>query len=232
MRPEDGHELLGGPLSFCCHAPCTRSLCQGSRVCRAVELKAWGPDELRLATTLMYACIQIHTYICIYIYAYTAVHTYTYVYTQIDRERERDRQTDRQTDRRREGGLNTYQHHFEIYFEVMTVGERRQSLSGGPWAKDCNFQDPKISSCCYFAQLASTVDSKKLEHGCRVIYAGLPFLVLARKDGHVPTFWLLLQGSHCLSRCHEPRTRRRKSHRASANSMECGTCSTVSDVVQ
>ena len=39
------------------------------------------------------------------------------------------------------------------------------------------------------------VDSKMLEHGCRVIYAGFPsFFGLGLEDGHVPTFWLLLYG--------------------------------------
>ena len=38
-----------------------------------------------------------------------------------------------------------------------------------------------------------TVDSKELEHGCRLIYAGIPsFFVLGLEDGHVPTFWLLV----------------------------------------
>ena len=38
-----------------------------------------------------------------------------------------------------------------------------------------------------------TVDSKKLEHGCRMIFAGLPpFCRLGLEDGHVPTFWFLL----------------------------------------
>ena len=38
-----------------------------------------------------------------------------------------------------------------------------------------------------------TVDSKKLEHARRVIYAGFPSLLgLGLEDGHVPTFWLLL----------------------------------------
>ena len=39
----------------------------------------------------------------------------------------------------------------------------------------------------------TTVDSNKLEHGCRLIYAGIPSLFgLGLQDGHVPTFWLLL----------------------------------------
>ena len=37
------------------------------------------------------------------------------------------------------------------------------------------------------------VDSKKLEHGCRMIHAGFPSLfALGLEDGRVPTFWLLL----------------------------------------
>ena len=32
-----------------------------------------------------------------------------------------------------------------------------------------------------------------MEHGCRMICAGLPsFVDLELEDGHVPTFWLLL----------------------------------------
>ena len=38
-----------------------------------------------------------------------------------------------------------------------------------------------------------TEDSKKLEHGCRVICAGVPSSFgLGLEDSHVPTFWLLL----------------------------------------
>ena len=36
-----------------------------------------------------------------------------------------------------------------------------------------------------------TVDSKKLEHGCSMIYAGFPsFLGLGLEHGPVPTFWI------------------------------------------
>ena len=42
----------------------------------------------------------------------------------------------------------------------------------------------------------STADSKKLEHGWRMIYAGVPFLCsMGLEDGHVPTFWLLLSST-------------------------------------
>ena len=38
-----------------------------------------------------------------------------------------------------------------------------------------------------------TANSKKWEHGCRVIYAGFPsFFGLGLLDGRVPTFWLLV----------------------------------------
>ena len=38
-----------------------------------------------------------------------------------------------------------------------------------------------------------TADFKKLEHGCRMIYAGVPSsFALGLEDGHVSTFWLLL----------------------------------------
>ena len=38
-----------------------------------------------------------------------------------------------------------------------------------------------------------TVNSKKLEHGCRMIYAGsASFCCLGLEDGHVPTLWPLL----------------------------------------
>ena len=43
------------------------------------------------------------------------------------------------------------------------------------------------------APRAFIVDSKKLEHGCRMIHAGFPsFCGLGLEDGHVPTFWNLL----------------------------------------
>ena len=42
-----------------------------------------------------------------------------------------------------------------------------------------------------------TADSKRLEHGCRMTYAGFTsFFGLGSVDGRVPTFWLLLQGCH------------------------------------
>ena len=42
-------------------------------------------------------------------------------------------------------------------------------------------------------QIAAKVDSKKLEYGCRVTYAGfLTSAVFGLEDGHAPTFWLLL----------------------------------------
>ena len=38
-----------------------------------------------------------------------------------------------------------------------------------------------------------TVDSKQLEHGCRMVYAGFPsFFGLGLEEGHVPTLWPLL----------------------------------------
>ena len=43
-----------------------------------------------------------------------------------------------------------------------------------------------------------TVDSKKLEHGCRMVYAGFPSLVSELQDGHVPTFWLPLHESQAV----------------------------------
>ena len=45
------------------------------------------------------------------------------------------------------------------------------------------------------ARNTTTVDSKKLEHRCRVICAGsASFFGWRLEDGHVPTFWLLLYG--------------------------------------
>ena len=55
-----------------------------------------------------------------------------------------------------------------------------------PWAK---------KSCSFGASVQNhfTADSKKLEHVCRLIYAGFPsFCGLGLEDGHVPTFCLLL----------------------------------------
>ena len=44
-----------------------------------------------------------------------------------------------------------------------------------------------------FGMEANTVDSNKLEHACKVIYAGFPsFFGLGLEDGHLPTFWILL----------------------------------------
>ena len=40
-----------------------------------------------------------------------------------------------------------------------------------------------------------TEDSRKLEQGCRTIYAGVPSsFALGFEDDHVPTFWLLRDG--------------------------------------
>ena len=39
-----------------------------------------------------------------------------------------------------------------------------------------------------------TVDCKRLDYGCRRMYAGFPSdFRSGLEDGHVPTFWLLLQ---------------------------------------
>ena len=36
------------------------------------------------------------------------------------------------------------------------------------------------------------IDSRKLEHGCRMIYAGVPLVFgVGLEDGHVSNFWLL-----------------------------------------
>ena len=41
--------------------------------------------------------------------------------------------------------------------------------------------------------MSNIVDSKKLEHRCRIICAGLPsFFGLGLQHGHVPNFWRLL----------------------------------------
>ena len=53
---------------------------------------------------------------------------------------------------------------------------------------------PQREGVIFWASSESTVDSEKLEHGWRMIYAGFPFFVLGSQDGHIPTFWLLLQG--------------------------------------
>ena len=46
---------------------------------------------------------------------------------------------------------------------------------------------------CIEEILPSTAGSKKLEHGCRSIYAGVPSLSsLDAENGHVPNLWLLL----------------------------------------
>ena len=40
--------------------------------------------------------------------------------------------------------------------------------------------------------LAPTADSKKLEHGCRMVDAGFPSpLGLVLEHRHVPTFWVI-----------------------------------------
>ena len=50
-----------------------------------------------------------------------------------------------------------------------------------------------------FGRAAHIVDSRKLEHACRVLYAGCPsFFGVGLEDGHVPTFWLLLQVPYLL----------------------------------
>ena len=41
--------------------------------------------------------------------------------------------------------------------------------------------------------VCTTIDSTKLEHGFRTIYAGFPsYSGLVLEDSHVPTFWILL----------------------------------------
>ena len=52
-----------------------------------------------------------------------------------------------------------------------------------------------LESWVYFGMgTCITVGSRKLEHGFRMTSAGIPsFCSLRLKDGHVPTFWLLLQ---------------------------------------
>ena len=46
--------------------------------------------------------------------------------------------------------------------------------------------------CIYIER--ERVDSKKLEHGCRIIFAGCSSVFGLRLDGgDVPSFWLLLQ---------------------------------------
>ena len=43
-----------------------------------------------------------------------------------------------------------------------------------------------------------TVDSKKLEHRCRIISVGVAFFSgIGLEDGHVPIFWPLLQLDPC-----------------------------------
>ena len=41
----------------------------------------------------------------------------------------------------------------------------------------------------------STVDSRKFQYGSGTLYTGCPslFKALDMEDGHIPTFWLLLQ---------------------------------------
>ena len=53
------------------------------------------------------------------------------------------------------------------------------------------------SVCCsgFRRDVGRTVDSKKLQHGCRVIYVGFSFFRffgLGLEDGQIPTFGLLL----------------------------------------
>ena len=44
------------------------------------------------------------------------------------------------------------------------------------------------------SQAVGSLHSKKLEHGCRMIYVGFPFFFgFGLEDGHVPIFWVLLQ---------------------------------------
>ena len=46
---------------------------------------------------------------------------------------------------------------------------------------------------CIDMDTDTNIDSKKLEHGCRMIYAvASSFFGLSLEDGDVPTFWLPL----------------------------------------
>ena len=48
-------------------------------------------------------------------------------------------------------------------------------------------------------------DSKKLENGLGVIYAGVPFSsrLLGLETSHIPTFWFLLSTAGALSSCQD-----------------------------
>ena len=59
-----------------------------------------------------------------------------------------------------------------------------------------------VVSRTLFQLTASTVDSRKLQYGCRVIYAGFPsFFCFRIKAGSVPTFWLLVYNPVSLGAC-------------------------------
>ena len=74
------------------------------------------------------------------------------------------------------------------------------------------------------AILMTLLDSKKLEHGCRMMYAGVPsFFGLGLEDGPVPTFWPLLQktrNAELLTHQASPRAEQLRT-RVEANRNEC-----------
>ena len=67
-----------------------------------------------------------------------------------------------------------------------------QQLTSTPYTPGPCPSDP-LKSLPTSLAVCSTVDSIKLEHGCRMIHAVLPFFFgLGLEDGHDPTVWLLL----------------------------------------
>ena len=90
--------------------------------------------------------------------------------------------------------------HVHVFLEVPTVTGPRVSEAAPPSSEFRSPEEaeaetsgggrgPPASQGFFYL----TVDSKKLEHGCRLIYAGFPSIFgLGLGNCHVPTFWLLL----------------------------------------
>ena len=81
-------------------------------------------------------------------------------------------------------------------WKLVRLALAREALSR-PWRPSTLFSSP--SAAVRAGRHVKAADSDKLEHGCRMIHALGPSVVgLGLEDGHVPTFWLLLQPESAL----------------------------------
>ena len=71
--------------------------------------------------------------------------------------------------------------------ESGAAGRRRSKRRSGS-----STEVRRAEGSCTLSAKAVTIDSKKLEHGFKVVYTGLPSLFcFGTADSHLPSFWLL-----------------------------------------